>query len=186
VIPGLRYLSGYLGEAEHDETLATVGGLDWHDAGGRRIQYYGHWYNVDRGGVYRVGDLPGWAAALAQRLQHDGLMPYVADQLIVSEYQPGQGIRPHVDAPLFEDVIVGVALGSTCVMEFTRGGDPARAMLLEPRSALVLSGEARQAWRHAIPARDEDQWQGRTWPRGRRVSLTFRKLLHSGEEASTR
>ena len=113
-------------------------------------------------------------------------MPYVADQLIVTEYQPGEGIRPHVDAPVFADVIVGVTLGSTCVMEFARAGHPTRALLLEPRSAVVLSGDARQDWQHAIPARAEDEWQGRTLPRARRVSLTFRKMLDSGEEASMR
>ena len=34
----------------------------WQDAGGRRIQFYGHWYDHAKGGVYRVGDLPDWAA----------------------------------------------------------------------------------------------------------------------------
>lgn len=186
MIPGLRYVPGYLGADEHDEVLRTVTGLEWRDAGGRRIQFYGHWYDRAKGGVYRAGDLPEWAAALASRLHADGLMPYVADQLIVTEYQAGEGIRPHVDAPLFADVIVGVGLGSACVMEFVRDGHSARALLIEPRSAVVLSGEARWAWRHAIPARVEDEWQGRTLLRGRRVSFTFRKMLDSVEEASTR
>jgi alkylated DNA repair dioxygenase AlkB len=185
MIPGLRYVAGYLAEDEHDDVLTSAGGLDWQDVGGRRIQYYGHWYHLDRGGMYRMGDLPAWAAALALRVHRDGLMPYVADQLIVTEYQPGEGIRPHVDAPLFEDVIVGVALGSSCVMEFTRAGEPVRTFLIEPRSAMVLSGEARRVWRHAIPSRNEDEWHGRTLPRRRRVSLTFRKMVH-GWEASTR
>ena len=81
---------------------------------------------------------------------------------------------------------VGVGLGSACVMEFVRDGHSARALLIEPRSAVVLSGEARRDWRHAIPARADDEWQGRTLPRGRRVSLTFRKMLESAEAASTR
>jgi alkylated DNA repair dioxygenase AlkB len=59
-------------------------------------------------------------------------------------------------------------------------------VLLEPRSAVVLAGKARQEWQHAIPARTEDEWVGRTLPRARRVSLTFRKMLETGEEASTR
>ena len=113
-------------------------------------------------------------------------MPCVADQLIVTEYQPGEGIRPHVDAPVFADVIVGVTLGSTCVMEFARAGHPTERVLLEPRSAVVLAGEVRQEWQHAIPARTGDEWEGLTLPRARRVSLTFRKMLETGVEASTR
>ena len=176
MIPGLRYVPRYLAAAEQDALLATVGALDWQDAGGRRIQFYGHWYHHSKGGLYRVGDLPPWAAALAGRLCDDRLMPYLADQLIVTEYQPGEGIRPHVDAPTFADVIVGVTLGSACVMEFLRQGHDTESVLLEPGSALVFSGDARHEWQHAIPARTADDWHGQRLPRSRRVSLTFRKM----------
>ena len=176
MITWLQYVPAYLDGPQHDALLATVSALDWQDAGGRRIQFYGHWYAHTRGGIYRVGDLPAWAGELAGRLRDDGLMPYVADQLIVTEYQPGEGIRPHIDAPMFADVIVGVALGSTCVMEFLRPGHTTEGVLLEPRSAVVFSGDARHEWQHAIPARTADDWQGRRLPRSRRVSLTFRKM----------
>ena len=185
MIPGLRYVPGYLDVGEHDRVLGTVSGSGWQDAGGRRIQFYGHWYHHAKG-VYPVGDLPDWGLSLASRLCQDRLMPYMADQLIVTEYQPGEGIRPHVDAPVFADVIVGVTLGSTCVMEFARVGNPTERVLLEPRSAVVLAGEVRQEWQHAIPARTGDEWEGLTLPRARRVSLTFRKMLETGVEASTR
>lgn len=177
MIPGLQYVSGYLDDAEQHALLETVSELDWQEAGGRRIQFYGHWYHHAKGGVYRVGDLPAWAASLAERLAHDGLMPYVADQLIVTEYEPGEGIRPHIDAPLFADVIVAVTLGSTCVMEFLRQGHATEEVLLEPGSAVVFAGDARQEWQHAIPARTSDDWRGRRLRRSRRVSLTFRKML---------
>jgi alkylated DNA repair dioxygenase AlkB len=177
VIAGLHYVPDYLGDAEHDALLATVRARDWQEAGGRRIQFYGHWYDHAKRSLYRVGDLPEWVAPLAARLCDDGLMPYVADQLIVTDYEAGEGIRPHIDAPTFADVIVGVSLGSPCVMEFSRGGHDTEAMLVEPRSAVVFSGEARHEWQHAIPARDAGDWQGRRVRRSRRVSLTFRKML---------
>jgi alkylated DNA repair dioxygenase AlkB len=186
MIAGLDYVPDYLDAAQHDALLSTVSALDWRDAGGRRIQFYGHWYEHSRGGVYRVGDLPPWADALAARLRDDGLMPYVADQLIVTEYQPGDGIRPHIDAPIFADVIVGVALGSTCVMEFLRQGHATQFVLVEPRSALVLSGDARFEWQHGIAARMADDWQGQRLRRSRRVSLTFRKMLQQPAGDDTR
>jgi hypothetical protein len=39
---------------------------------------------------------------------------------------------------------------------------------------LVLAGDARYRWRHAIPARRSDPDRG---PRGRRLSLTFRTVV---------
>jgi alkylated DNA repair dioxygenase AlkB len=56
-------------------------------------------------------------------------------------------------------------------------------VLIEPRSAMVFAGDARHEWQHAIPARIDDEWQGRRLQRSRRVSLTFRKMK---AEAGTR
>lgn len=43
------------------------------------------------------------------------------DQLIINEYQPGQGINPHIDnVKLFAEPIVSLSLGSECIMEFDR------------------------------------------------------------------
>ncbi len=52
-------------------------------------------------------------------------------------------------------------------------------LLIEPGSALVLSGEVRSRWTHAIPARTSDLWHNRELVRRRRVSLTFRRMLHT-------
>jgi alkylated DNA repair dioxygenase AlkB len=182
LVPRLRYVPEYLDPDAHDRLLAAIDAESWHAFGDeRRIQFYGYWYNHAKGGLYRVGELPRWASELAARLVNDGLMPYVTDQLIVSEYTPGQGIRPHVDAPLFAGVIANVSLGSTCIMEFTHAGGTRQQVPLEPRSALVLSGPARETWQHSIPARHADDWRGRTVSRSRRVSLTFRKMLVTKE-----
>ena len=50
------------------------------------------------------------------------------------------------------------------------------SLRLEPRSLLILSGEARYDWTHAIPARKSDVIKGVRQPRTRRVSLTFRTM----------
>jgi len=94
---------------------------------------------------------PPWALDVATRLWRDGLMP---------------------------DTIVSISLGSSCVMQFTESNSGREEqLLLEPRSALVLSGEARNHWKHAIPARLSDVWMNRELTRSRRVSLTFRTML---------
>jgi alkylated DNA repair dioxygenase AlkB len=88
-------------------------------------------------------------------------------QILVSRYPPGATIGWHRDAPMFGDV-VGVSLGAPCRMRLQRGtGDERRVyeLVLEPRSAYVLAGEARTAWQHSIPAVAE-----------LRFSITFRTL----------
>jgi alkylated DNA repair dioxygenase AlkB len=177
MIQGLRYVSGYLEAAAHDALIAAVDAGAWRDFGERRAQIYGYSYHYTKGGLYRVEDLPPWAEDLSARLVRDGLMPDPADQLIVNDYASGQGIPAHVDAPLFTDTIIAVSLGSSCVMEFTNEANGVEQQFLEPGSALVIGGEARHEWTHSIPNRPVDVWHGREWPRGRRVSLTFRKVL---------
>jgi len=175
MIPGLRYVPAYLDAAEHDALLTAVDAGPWRNFG-RRMQIYGYSYDIRKGGAYRVDDLPSWALAVAGRLHRDGLMRDVADQLIVNDYPVGHGIPPHVDAPLFTDTIVSISLSSSCIMEFTTDAGACEEQFLEPMSALVISGEARSGWKHAIASRDQDMWDGRVWPRTRRVSLTFRKM----------
>jgi alkylated DNA repair dioxygenase AlkB len=176
-LAGLRYLPGYLDADTHDRLLTTIDAGPWRDFGERRAQIYGYSFHYTKGGVYRVEDLPAWGQDLAARFERDRLMPELADQLIVNEYPPGRGIPAHVDAPLFADTIISISLGSSCVMEFSTESGEVEQQFLESMSALVISGEARHEWKHSIPGRTADEWQGRDWPRARRVSLTFRKLL---------
>jgi alkylated DNA repair dioxygenase AlkB len=181
-IPGLRYLSDHVDEARERELLATIDRLPWMTELRRRVQHYGYRYDYKGRKVtaeMHLGPLPAWALALAEELCRAGLMPRVADQLIVNEYEPGQGIAPHVDCvPCFADTICSLTLGSSCLMEFTRLKSKEKVELfLASRSLVVLSGEARYQWRHAIPGRKSDTHEGRTVPRSRRVSLTFRNVL---------
>jgi alkylated DNA repair dioxygenase AlkB len=177
-IPGLRYVSGYLDPASHDRLLAAVNTATWlHDPTGRGFQIYGYSFHQSKGGIHRTEDLPDWAADLGKRLWQDGLMPYVPDQFIANEYPSGTGIFPHVDAPFFDDTVVSVSLGSSCVMLFTETATGSvDEIFLEPRSALVIAGDARDKWKHSIPPRPRDTWMDQVVVRGRRVSLTFRKM----------
>ena len=155
MIPGLRYVSEYLDAVTHDSLLASVDEGAWRDFGERRAQIYGYSYHYTKGGLYRVEDLPPWAEDLSARLVRDGLMPDAADQLIVNDYAAGQGIQAHVDAPLFTDTIISVSLGSNCVMEFTNEAGDTEARFLEPRSTLVIGGEARHGGSHDAASIDE-------------------------------
>jgi alkylated DNA repair protein (DNA oxidative demethylase) len=88
-------------------------------------------------------------------------------ETLVTEYPPGGGIGWHRDAPHF-GIVAGISLGAECRMRFQRGKGEDRvtaAAILPARSIYLLTGEARSAWQHTIPAVRELRW-----------SITFRTL----------
>ena len=117
--------------------------------------------------------------ALCHRLQQEGHFSKPPDQVIINEYQPGQGITLHTDCvPCFEETIASLSLGSPCVMNFTHTNTGENTShLLEPRSLLLFSGDARYQWKHGIAARKSDKHDGQIIARGRRISLTFRNVI---------
>lgn len=185
-IPGLTYLDRFVAAADEVALLAAIDGGPWLSDLKRRVQHHGYRYDYKARKVtpsMHLGPLPAWAEPLAMRLVADGHMAEPPDQLIVNEYEPGQGIAAHVDCvPCFGAVICSVTLGSHCVMQLsaTRSQDVA-SLLLEPGSLLVLAGASRYDWRHAIPARKTDKVGDQVRVRGRRVSLTFRKLIAAAD-----
>ena len=182
-VPGLLYIENYITADEHDALLADVDNGLWLDDLKRRVQHYGFKYNYRARKVdmsMRVGELPEWLKSLSEKLHQDEYMPEVADQVIVNEYLPGQGISAHIDCePCFKDTIVSLSLGSSCVMNFTNKLDRTQKIpvWLEPRSLVVLKDDARYKWLHSIAARKWDEWEGNKHDRNRRVSLTFRKVI---------
>jgi alkylated DNA repair dioxygenase AlkB len=177
LVPGLRYEPDFVDDEA--ALLAEVDRRPWLADLKRRVQHYGYKYDYKARAISRsmfVGPLPEFAIELARKLIASTILVEMPDQLIVNEYEPGQGISPHVDCePCFKERIVTVSLGSACELEFRPKDEAltAQAIMLEPRSALLISGEARYEWLHTIRARLSDR--GR--PRGRRVSLTFRNVI---------
>ncbi len=180
---GLQYIRDYITEDQQDWLLTQIDKHEWLNDLKRRVQHYGFKYDYKARKVNRdmhIGELPEWLKRLSEKLHKDEHMPEVADQVIVNEYQPGQGISGHIDCePCFRDTIASLSLGSGCVMDFTNKDDKTQKIpaWLAPRSLVVLSGEARYKWLHGIAARKSDPCEGEKHERGRRVSLTFRKVI---------
>lgn len=179
-IPGLHYAPDVLTEDEQRGLLQQVDSQPWLTDLKRRVQHYGYKYDYRARRIDHemfVGTLPSFARDVAQRLMELNLLAEMPDQMIVNEYLPGQGISAHIDCePCFTSTIATVSLGSQCEMEFvSRKTGEKKQLLLWPGSALVMTGEARYDWTHAIPFRKSD----RGIPRQRRVSLTFRRVIIS-------
>jgi alkylated DNA repair protein alkB family protein 8 len=118
----------------------------------------------------------------------DATTGFCFDQLTVNDYQPGQGIPPHVDTHSpFEEVFVSLSLGSGVSMNFRRPDAPYQQdVYLLPRQLVVFTGEARYNYLHSISTRKVDKAEGFLRFRRRRISLTFRKLRTSGEPCRCR
>ena len=179
-IPGLQYLPDYITRQEHDQLLAIIDQQPWLDTLKRRVQHYGYRYDYKSRAVDSsmfLGALPAWVAPLTERLRREGLVAQTLNQLIINEYEPGQGISAHIDSvPAFGDTVLSLTLGSSCVMLFSK--DAAEVpILIEPCSLVMMQDQARYAWKHSIAARKKDTYQGRVIERQRRVSLTFRYVL---------
>lgn len=81
-----------------------------------------------------------------------------ARQAILNRYNPGEGIKAHIDlVKRFADGIIVVSLGSGIVMDFAHDAKGlAFSTWLPPRSVVILEGEARWEWTHGITARPAD------------------------------
>jgi len=177
-IPGMRYIPNYINQRQHDRLLEIVDSNEWLTDLKRRVQHYGYKYDYGHGPLTKLGPLPRWASFLGRKFVEDELVTEVPDQLIVNEYEPGQGISPHVDREdQFGETVISLSLGSQAMMDFLRKGTKEKiSLLLEPSSLLMISGEARHEWLHGIVGRLTDEYEKQKLRRTRRVSLTFRKV----------
>ncbi|MEB3182298.1 MAG: alpha-ketoglutarate-dependent dioxygenase AlkB [Nostocaceae cyanobacterium] len=178
----VEYVPDFITPAEHHGLLEQIDRQPWLTILKRRVQHYGYMYSYKRRTVdtsMHLGELPVWADEIARRLYKERFIKALPDQVIVNEYQPGQGIAKHIDClSCFTDTIISLSLGSTCVMDFihqTKGVK--KSILLEPRSLTILRDEARYEWLHGIATRKSDRYQDQLLIRRRRVSLTFRKVI---------
>lgn len=162
-IAGLEIYRRFLDETAQTRLAAVIDTKPWSHAINRRTQHYGWRYSYDRRQLGPADRLPfpAWIRILGDRLEPAfGESP---DQAIVNEYRPGQGIGAHIDHPgNFGPIIASISLLSSATMIFSRAGR-VENVVLEPGALLVMSGEARYKWTHAIPTHAE-----------RRLSVTFR------------
>jgi alkylated DNA repair dioxygenase AlkB len=182
-IPGLAYHSDYIDAKQEAELVSAIDAEPWDTTWKRRRQSYGHSYNK----TDARRDIPSWAQFLVERLDGDGISGRPFDQMLVNEYFPGQGISLHKDYEPFDRTVVSLSLLSACVMDFRNVTDGRReSLLLEPRSLLVLSDEARYEWQHGIANRKSDRWKGAVIRRARRLSVTFRLLKEQSARSNLR
>ena len=152
--------------------------LVMHGVPSRRLtRHFGVGYDFDTRGTVEVEPVPDYLQDLRGRaadfadVESESFV-----EALVSYYPPGATIGWHKDVLAFGGVVVGVSLGSACVIRFQRTAAGGERRVFEqplaPRSAYVLTGAARWTWQHSIPPVAEDRW-----------SVTFRQLAERGGSA---
>jgi alkylated DNA repair dioxygenase AlkB len=178
-VPGLFLYPDFISEAKEAQLLNEIDSQTWIVDYLRRLQYYGYRNELDK--PYDLIEFPIAMPPLIEQLSHEiveqGIILLQPDQVIINEYVPGEGIKPHKDRAYYENQICGVNLGSNCIMRFIRGANlEVIDMEVSRRSLYVMQDDARKKWKHGIPPRKKDVVDGQVQHRERRVSITYRKV----------
>ena len=176
MINGLYYFNNFISDQEEKDLIQFIDNQEWNTSLKRRTQHYGYNYNYDSTKLTPANTIPDTFKQIIEKFDSiDILKDYKFDQVIVNEYEPGQGISAHIDhVKNFSDIIVSLSLGSACEMVFCEKKNKENILkqILQRKSLVVLSEDARYNFTHTIPARKSDY----SVKRVRRISLTFRKV----------
>jgi alkylated DNA repair dioxygenase AlkB len=178
LIEGLQYREELIGAEEEKELIAKLGTTDlapfrfhgW--LGNRRTKTFGWRYDFDDASFAPAEPMPEWLQVLREKASaFAGLRPDDFVHVLLARYDPGAGIGWHRDRDVF-DKVVGVSLATRATLRFRRrkpAGFERASLDVAPRSAYLLSGDARWDWEHRITPGDE-----------LRFSITFRTLSDKG------
>jgi alkylated DNA repair dioxygenase AlkB len=157
---GFRYQPDLIRADEEAELVDCLQSLpfapfDFHGhLANRRVIGFGFRYDYDNRRLVEAADIPNFLLGLREKVASFADQPAEAFvQVLINEYRPGAGIGWHRDKPHFEDV-AGVSLLAPCSFRLRRKSGTKwerEAIILEPRSVYLMTGNARNEWEHSIP-----------------------------------
>jgi alkylated DNA repair dioxygenase AlkB len=174
--PGFHYREDFITEAEERVVLDAIAEVAFAEfamrgvVARRRVAFFGQSY--DRG---TAEPLPAFLLSLRSRIADwFGSDADAFAMALINEFRPGTPIGWHRDAPQY-DSVAGVSLLSACRMKFRPYRAPSapaadrrsatHELVLDRRSAYLMTGESRRAYEHHIPPVEQ-----------LRYSVTFRTL----------
>ncbi|KAM6287481.1 tRNA (carboxymethyluridine(34)-5-O)-methyltransferase ALKBH8 [Spheniscus humboldti] len=206
--PGLMVIEKIISSEEERRMLESIDWIGDEDTQNaqktlkhRRVKHFGYEFCYDNNNVDKDKPLPGGLPEICNLFLEEclkqGYIKHKPDQLTVNQYEPGQGIPPHIDThSAFEDEIISLSLGAEIVMDFKHPDGHTVAIMLPRCSLLVMAGESRYLWTHGITPRKYDVIQASELGqkvgtitadvgdltlnrRETRTSFTFRKVRRS-------
>ena len=180
LLAGLDYREDFISRENERVLVEQLGTMDlapfrfhgW--TGNRKTQSYGWRYDFDDASFRPTEPIPDWLQPLREEVAALAQVP--SDEIahvLIARYEPGAGIGWHKDRSVF-DRVVGISLNAPATLRFRQRNGPSFrrfSLPVEPRSAYLLSGDARHEWEHSIAPGDD-----------LRFSITFRTLSELGRE----
>jgi alkylated DNA repair dioxygenase AlkB len=183
-ISGLTYVEDFLTPHKEKKLIEYIDSKKWDSTLKRRTQHYGHKYVYANANIKKEQDLdvpaiPKKLQRLFKKIQEAGYasdIPLEKLQVIVNEYNPGQGISPHIDDPKqFGDWVISISLGCSVNINFTKG-DVIKKIYVKNRSLYEMKNDSRYKWKHSIECVKSDNVDDNIYQRMRRISITFRYM----------
>ncbi|XP_077141877.1 putative RNA/DNA demethylase ALKBH6 [Ranitomeya variabilis] len=199
------YIPEYITAAEEEYLLRQVYNAPkpkWTQLSGRKLQNWGGLPHP-RGMVPEK--LPPWLQTYTDKISSlEVFGGSRANHVLVNEYNPGEGIMPHEDGPLYYPTVTTISLGSHTLLDFylpisgpgseeenqaarTEEQRHVLSLLLEPRSLFILREDLYKSHLHGIRPVTQDTLDHKvanlgqcaaraeeTLARRTRVSLTVR------------
>jgi alkylated DNA repair dioxygenase AlkB len=168
---GFVYWPAIVSEPEEQQLAEGIRGLEFAPVrmrgvdARRRAAHFGWVYGYESWRISPGPAIPEFLLPLRERAAALAAVPPTElVEALINEYPAGAGIGWHRDAPAF-GFVIGVSLLSISRLRFRRGGERSRSVTLEPRSAYLLDGPARNQWQHSLAP-----------TAALRYSITFRTL----------
>ncbi|WVR09718.1 hypothetical protein IAU60_006794 [Kwoniella sp. DSM 27419] len=160
--PAAYYIPDFITVEEEEYLLRKIGQSPqpkWKTVGtGRRLQYWGG--TMSKKGVLLPEALPDFLTSfpnIVERIESflqdsvkstedtkgKGKMALGINQVLVNEYQPGQGISPHEDGPAFHPLVATISLDSHTVLDihhYLSTTSPSPPMIASPAESNGAEG----------------------------------------------
>jgi alkylated DNA repair dioxygenase AlkB len=136
-IKGLTYIENYISNQQQQLLVENIDNNTYLTDLKRRVQHYGFKYDYKARKIddsFKIGSLPSWLSPYSHQLKNEALVNKIPDQVIVNEYECGQGIAKHIDCTTcFDDKIAILSTLSSIVLDFFKGSEKF-SILLKPKS----------------------------------------------------
>lgn len=158
--PSAYYIPNFISTNEEKHILDnfySVPKPKWTYLSNRRLQDYGG-VPSEKGMIPEK--IPSWLNIYMNKIHElnifEGKRP---NQILINEYEPGQGIMQHSDGPLFYPTIATISCGSHTILEFSENNESRKKVcdiLLEPLSLIIIKDDLYSKFLHSISERKVD------------------------------
>lgn len=152
--PTVFYIPNFITRDEESHIIKNVYSVPkpkWTFLSNRRLQDYG---GVPHEKGMIAENIPSWLQVYMDKVDELNVFEgKKANQVLINEYLPGQGIMPHTDGPIFSPTITTITCGSHTILEFWENNEYRKKvcdLLLERCSLVIIKNDMYAKYLHSI------------------------------------